>query len=512
MPSPPPRRTAAHSPELSAGISETPTERMLDWLVPPEEAGAVLDPAAVASRELLRAAWGIGRTGSAANPAAVAAEIAAAFEEDPFADPLGTQLRGGEAAVAFAIRHPDRKDARGLLRDGVALLRTIAEEMFDEDGIPQAGIWEEWPLFVASWTRLGLLKPTLSAAATKAWDETFELADRSRQRYAIGPLVRQPARVIRCWKTQIRPRWEPRFPSQPPRPTDAADGTFHSEWAEAAVLTAADPPDAPRLEVLHHAPRLELRLRSDRRDWLVGPADCCVRTADAGPLEELRPSEWTCVCWEADGDAVYIELEGALPYGMRLQRQLLLAREDRLFFAADALLETAKACADRPRRLVSHWPIPPGTHVSDRQPHPEMVVESAGVGVRVLPVTLGEWSRDTSRGTFVARPDAAGGTLLESSTPLRGNATFAALVWDLDRRRISEEPAWRHLTVAEDRKIIPPDVAVAGRFQFARSHWLYYRSLGPAGIRTFFGKHLTEQFLFARLDRRGLLRTLMAIE
>ena len=56
---------------------------------------------------------------------------------------------------------------------------------------------------------------------------------------------------------------------------------------------------------------------------------CLVPAADAA---------WEEVCWSSNEDADYLELELALPNNIRVQRQMLLAREDRFLFLADAVL------------------------------------------------------------------------------------------------------------------------------------------------------------------------------
>ena len=47
---------------------------------------------------------------------------------------------------------------------------------------------------------------------------------------------------------------------------------------------------------------------------------------------------WEAVCWVSDQDVDYLELQIDLAGGMRIQRQMVLAREDRFLFLADAIL------------------------------------------------------------------------------------------------------------------------------------------------------------------------------
>lgn len=71
---------------------------------------------------------------------------------------------------------------------------------------------------------------------------------------------------------------------------------------------------------------------------------------------------------------------------------------------------------------------------------------------------------------------------------------------------------WRQLTVAEDRLIVPRDVAVGYRVQIGRAQWLFYRSLAECGNRTLLGQNLVSEFLAARFGRNGIAEPLMEIE
>ena len=55
--------------------------------------------------------------------------------------------------------------------------------------------------------------------------------------------------------------------------------------------------------------------------------------------QQLQPvSDWESSCWYTDEDVDYLELEIKLSGGVKLQRQIVLAREDRFTFLADAVM------------------------------------------------------------------------------------------------------------------------------------------------------------------------------
>jgi hypothetical protein len=71
---------------------------------------------------------------------------------------------------------------------------------------------------------------------------------------------------------------------------------------------------------------------------------------------------------------------------------------------------------------------------------------------------------------------------------------------------------WRQLTVAENREILPSDVAVGYRVMVGKEQWLIYRSLGKPGNRTVLGHNLVTELLIARFDRQGEVEPLLEIE
>jgi hypothetical protein len=84
---------------------------------------------------------------------------------------------------------------------------------------------------------------------------------------------------------------------------------------------------------------------------------------------------------------------------------------------------------------------------------------------------------------------------------------------DLDADRCVEPTTWRQLTVGEQLQIQPPEVAVSYRIQAGDQQWLYYRSQGPRGNRTFMGQNTSSEFVMARFKApEGQVTQLLEIE
>src|SRR5690606_35881697 len=126
---------------------------------------------------------------------------------------------------------------------------------------------------------------------------------------------------------------------------------------------------------------------------------------------------------------------------------------------------------------------------------------------RVLPLALPEWRIDPRVGRLFADE---GRLVLEQEAA--GSCTMLPLFLDLDRARRKQEVTWRQLTVAEERKVQPRDVAVGFRAQVGYEQWLFYRSLMPPASRTVLGQHLICEFFCGRFTIAGETEQLIAVE
>ena len=126
----------------------------------------------------------------------------------------------------------------------------------------------------------------------------------------------------------------------------------------------------------------------------------------------------------------------------------------------------------------------------------------------VVPLALPEWKTDSRQGHL--SQTALGLTLSQTG---QGGALYAPVLFDLGgRRSVARRCTWRQLTVAENRTILPPYVAVGYRVQLNRRQWMLYRSLTSQANRTVLGQNLVSEFLFAEFLPNGMVQNLLEVE
>jgi hypothetical protein len=137
----------------------------------------------------------------------------------------------------------------------------------------------------------------------------------------------------------------------------------------------------------------------------------------------------------------------------------------------------------------------------------EVLLKGVKQRLAVLPLALPEWRSDVRRGELAAEGNQL---VLRQSTV--GQNLYVPLLIDLDRQRVKRGLTWRQLSVAQQRKLQPADVAVGYRAQSGRDQWLVYRSLVPPDSRTVLGQNLGTESLLARFKRDGTIKRLIEIE
>jgi hypothetical protein len=222
---------------------------------------------------------------------------------------------------------------------------------------------------------------------------------------------------------------------------------------------------------------------------------------DGQPAEPA--SDWEEVCWHTDEDVDYLEVEMDLGGRWRIQRQMMLAREDLFLFVGDALLGPAAAEIE----YCCTWPLRSDVEVEFEDDTREAQLTRRGAAALALPLALPEWRAEPCNGALRHTEQGLELTLHSDKRRL-----YAPLFVALDRRRIRAKRTWRQLTVGENLRIQPPDVAVGYRLQLGGQQWLTYRSLGPQANRSLLGQNLSSEFLMGRFTRAGEVEELLEIE
>ena len=217
----------------------------------------------------------------------------------------------------------------------------------------------------------------------------------------------------------------------------------------------------------------------------------------------LPTGKWEEVCWVADDEGCYLELELRLGEGLRLQRQFLLARKDRFLFLGDAILGRRRGKLSYRGRL----PLGPGIAWQGRQESREGFLQGPKCRVLALPLALPEWLATRGRGELSSTSDA-----LDLCQTGEGSSMLAPLFFDFDPRRNAAGLTWRQLTVAENRTIVRPDVAAGYRVLIGGRQWLIYRALARKGNRTLLGHNLSSETMIGRFSEKGEVQPVVEIE
>jgi hypothetical protein len=427
---------------------------------------------------------------------------------------LQSQLISGELPMTLAYVFPKVECCRQLAVPGQAAIAEGLLASLDGEGVPHARLLANWRRLLACWTRCFHLQRQLRGRSMPAEARLqFEWLVRQSLRFrrADGTLILSGDQapldrhsgliksalavggdsvdheILAVQRGQIRP----------------AQTTFefplsgeHSEWAELSLLRGNWSSDSAYLGLRYPAATFDSEFaRGARRIWM-GPLLPDLR-ADGTGLEVI--GQWEELCWSSDEDVDYLELEVELSQGWRLQRQFLLARQDHFLFLADVVL------GPRHRQLDYRLELPLDPRLSLRRDDQmsEVLLEDDRPLAWVLPLALAEWRSDSRFGRFDGR-------VLYQSASAAG--LYAPLFIDFSPKRLGKPRTWRQLTVAEDLRLIPRDVAAAYRVQVGSKQWVIYRSLEITGNRTFLGQNLTSEFLVGRFDSDGDLDTLIEIE
>jgi len=447
----------------------------------------------------------------------VAVRQAEALEGD--AQALAHELLAGELSLTLALQFPELIVCRTLQKPGIGNWSNSLVEWLDGEGLTHARHLPLLRPLLASWTRtLALarraeLKGLSDDAVTQYEWLTRQAISLTRgdgsQMLTHGSAGRWESDLLQA-ALQLAGDEEDRAAASVLLPghkngrvvktIDLPDPSVYSEWAGVAMMRTAWARSGSRVLVTFDGPTCQIELDGPRGVVFSGtfPIEIAV---DGRPLSAT--GEWEEVCWEADDEIDYLELEIDCSGGYRLQRQFLLAREDEFLFLADAVLgESAGEIGSSLRLpLVGGWQLEPTAETR------EAVLSAGKKGAQVIPPALPEWRSDPRFGSLREE----NGELVAAHTR-RGRNLYNPLLIDLNRRRIGKQLTWRQLTVVEKLELQPQDVAVGYRVQVGSEQWLFYRSLAPAANRTVLAQNLVSEFLAARFDTDGEIETLIEIE
>ncbi len=443
----------------------------------------------------------------------------------PDESPLLHQILAGELPLTLAYLFPEVEHCRLLGQEAAEQLARGPIELLDGEGLPHAGNLHLLRPLLACWTR--------SLLISRAAKQPCFTPDAEEQ---YGWMVRRALQLLRSDGSQMlgagveaqycKPLLQTALElSHDPEDNELAkcvlpggpgaskyelpEPAMASEWAETYLLRPEMSPRGERFLITHDEERFVCELSARNEILLLGEAIPEV-TVNGQRLQAV--GDWEEVCWISDDDADFLELEIELENGWCVQRQAVLAREDRFLFLADAVLRQTSSGknsdhADAEIHYRTAWPLGDGISVAAEDETNELRLSGKKHLATVLPLALSEWKRANRRQSFQHADHG-----LELKQQAVGRGLYAPLFLDLNPRRGSRPVTWRQLTVAEQLEIAPPEVAAAFRIQIGHEQWVAYRSLAPPAARTFLGHHLSSEFLVGQFDYTGEVEVLVEIE
>lgn len=429
-------------------------------------------------------------------------------EQDARGNPLLFQLVAVETPLSLAYLFPELEPCAELDVPAMRSLRRLGEECFDS-GLPVGTHLGSLRSLLASWTRTALMAKAL---------DPVDFEDATSSQFAA--VVRNAIRLAPATDSDASfTTWLPRTlalagdemsnelargilgikSKTPAKKLAEIEAAGYSEKSKVAVMRSLVRANSPLVTVSFDSSEIRLELSSWTKlfsgNWRTQ------LTIDGRVLPQ--PQEWDEVLWHADADAVYIELEATINSQWRIQRHVLLAREENFALLGDAILGTAEA------NISYRMSLPLAAGISFEpavETHEGSLVERSK-RCTVLPLALPEWRSDRPMGQLKLE-----GHELAYSVERRGRSIYAPLFIPLAPIRGKFDYTWRWLTIGEKLEIQSPDVAVAYRAQLHKRHFAIYRSLFEKGNRTFLGKNITNEFYVGRIDQEGKYEPIMEVE
>ena len=279
----------------------------------------------------------------------------------------------------------------------------------------------------------------------------------------------------------------------------------HSDWAKTSMLRSRWEAKSPKLLVTHDQGRVHLELETVL-PILMGEWQLSI-DRNGKPLR--GEGDWSVVCWHEDDSVAYLELERTYGKETRVQRQILLGREDEFVYLSDVILGTEEATWDYRGELR----LADGMHVIPEEETRELRLRGLGpkneelTAAAIVPLALPEWKLPRTDGNLESSSDK-----IVHYQHAVGERLYFPLFLDIRSWRATSPLTWRRLTVAEHLSICDPNIAQAFRVQVGWEQWAFYRSLAAPNNRTFMGENLISEFFAGQFDQDEGMNELLRIE
>ena len=469
---------------------------------------------------------------------------------DPTVPADVTLVEHGEIPFVGGLVFHEVANAANLVKAGRKVLSKELVDKTDTDGTPHAELLPRLPLWLAPYVRATLMmdryqdglwtldqrqllanvvdraillcRPDGRAALTNGMRlDSLSVLTAAAELLGLG-LVGSTSEYLQAVTRAVAGK-----PPRRNRSTIATMPSNQSDWAKFALLRSDWSVEADSVAITHHQPLPQLDVTALGRSLIHGDWDLKLKIGDA--IVELA-DEWSCVCWQSDPDADFIELQMAGPGKLRVERLVMLSRKERFLIIADAISGVSAQEFSSRTRAEADGPSA-GFRKSLTTARPRIEYESR--------LSLCEGMVGSCEGT--TREGRITGKRLKSrvfplgvpqdrvnSTPhqlsmngheivlkhiAEGEGLFAPLVfvWHPERTRV--DATWRSLTVAEAGKVVGPDVAVGYRLKLGDFQLLVSRSLKKTGnSRTCLGHHTFNETVVAKFDTNGDVEPILMVE
>ncbi len=279
----------------------------------------------------------------------------------------------------------------------------------------------------------------------------------------------------------------------PSNQTDwSAIATMRNYWSDASnLLVTTWNRDLP-----------ELNLSVMGQLLVKGPWDFSLLVDDK---EISGDGEWSCVCWNSDDEVDYLELQIELDSEFKLERQILLPRNQHFAFLSDIVIGTETAKLE----YRSVLPVASGLKGTLQEDTHELQLKNKEISARVFPIGLPQ-DRDFFQSGSLTLDDQNQLVLHQVS---EANALYAPLIIDWEPELKRKQADWACLTVSEGGKISARDEASGHRLRIGAHQLLVYRSLKKAEqSRAVLGHNTNYESVIGRFDTDGDLSPLLFVE
>ena len=469
---------------------------------------------------------------------------------DPTVPADVTTLEHGEIPYIGGLVFREIASSANLIRSGRKLLAKELVDKTDTDGTPHADIVARLSLWLAPFIRATIISDRYEG---NLWtDEQRQLLTNVVDRAIL--LCRPDGRAALANGSQLDPlpiltvaadlfglglvgstgayleAIQRAVDGKPPKRNRSEIATMpsnQSDWARFALLRSDWSVDADSVAITHHQPLPQLDVTALGRALIHGDWNLKLKIGDAAV--ELA-EEWSCVCWQSDPDADYIELQMAGPGKLSVERLVMLSRKERFLFVADSIsgvpllsnsaksrstgTDTAsgtKKSAESNRQRIeyeSRLSLCDGMVGSCEGITREGKITGHRMKARVFPLGIPQ-----DRVLSTPHQLSVEGNEIVLKQVAEGEGLFAPLlfVWHPERTRV--DATWRTLTVTEDGKVVGPDAGVGYRLKLGDFQLMISRILKKTGLsRACLGHHTFNETVIAKFDANGDVEPILMVE